>query len=233
MEVLGMYLKEAFRLQNSLKVLVNEVARLMNNRYFTKRTEIYKKSEANVYTPGVETFVDEEKDVSDKNYNRYDIRVLSRALKYLIDARCQLSAGINLAKSKININGEDYDTAILRANSIRFTSGARDSLAISDALSEVELNKNIPVVVNNSDRGASTINAPYTLIVRAEIDQDVIDYIKASNKEYTVLSDDISAKIEAAVVSTKVNDKYVPELVNSLTTVEELLENFTNKAQLD
>lgn len=233
MEVLGMYLKEAFRLQNSLKVLVNEVARLMNNRYFTKRTEIYKKSEANVYTPGVETFVDEEKDVSDKNYNRYDIRVLSRALKYLIDARCQLSTGINLAKSKININGEDYDTAILRANSIRFTSGARDSLAISDALSEVELNKNIPVVVNNSDRGASTINAPYTLIVRAEIDQDVIDYIKASNKEYTVLSDDISAKIEAAVVSTKVNDKYVPELVNSLTTVEELLENFTNKAQLD
>lgn len=228
-----MYLKEAFRLQNSLKVLVNEVARLMNNRYFTKRTEIYKKSEANVYTPGVETFVDEEKDVSDKNYNRYDIRVLSRALKYLIDARCQLSTGINLAKSKININGEDYDTAILRANSIRFTSGARDSLAISDALSEVELNKNIPVVVNNSDRGASTINAPYTLIVRAEIDQDVIDYIKASNKEYTVLSDDISAKIEAAVVSTKVNDKYVPELVNSLTTVEELLENFTNKAQLD
>ena len=228
-----MYLKEAFRLQNSLKVLVNEVARLMNNRYFTKRTEIYKKSEANVYTPGVETFVDEEKDVSDKNYNRYDIRVLSRALKYLIDARCQLSAGINLAKSKININGEDYDTAILRANSIRFTSGARDSLAISDALSEVELNKNIPVVVNNGDRGASTINAPYTLIVRAEIDQDVIDYIKASNKEYTVLSDDISAKIEAAVVSTKVNDKYVPELVNSLTTVEELLENFTNKAQLD
>ena len=228
-----MYLKEAFRLQNSLKVLVNEVARLMNNRYFTKRTEIYKKSEANVYTPGVETFVDEEKDVSDKNYNRYDIRVLSRALKYLIDARCQLSAGINLAKSKININGEDYDTAILRANSIRFTSGARDSLAISDALSEVELNKNIPVVVNNGDRGASTINAPYTLIVRAEIDQDVIDYIKASDKEYTILSDDISAKIEAAVVSTKVNDKYVPELVNSLTTVEELLENFTNKAQLD
>ena len=233
MEVLGMYLKEAFRLQNSLKVLVNEVARLMNNRYFTKRTEIYKKSEANVYTPGVETFVDEEKDVSDKNYNRYDIRVLSRALRYLIDARCQLSTGINLAKSKININGEDYDTAILRANSIRFTSGARDSLAISDALSEVELNKNIPVVVNNSDRGASTINAPYTLIVRAEIDQDVIDYIKASDKEYTVLSNDISAKIEAAVVSTKVNDKYVPELVNSLTTVEELLENFTNKAQLD
>ena len=233
MEVLGMYLKEAFRLQNSLKVLVNEVARLMNNRYFTKRTEIYKKSEANVYTPGVETFVDEEKDVSDKNYNRYDIRVLSRALKYLIDARCQLSAGINLAKSKININGEDYDTAILRANSIRFTSGARDSLAISDALSEVELNKNIPVVVNNGDRGASTINAPYTLIVRAEIDQNVIDYIKASDKEYTVLSDDISAKIEAAVVSTKVNDKYVPELVNSLTTIEELLENFTNKAQLD
>ena len=228
-----MYLKEAFRLQNSLKVLVNEVARLMNNRYFTKRTEIYKKSEANVYTPGVETFVDEEKDVSDKNYNRYDIRVLSRALKYLIDARCQLSTGINLAKSKININGEDYDTAILRANSIRFTSGARDSLAISDALSEVELNKNIPVVVNNGDRGASTINAPYTLIVRAEIDQNVIDYIKASDKEYTVLSDDISAKIEAAVVSTKVNDKYVPELVNSLTTIEELLENFTNKAQLD
>ena len=119
MEVLGMYLKEAFRLQNSLKVLVNEVARLMNNRYFTKRTEIYKKSEANVYTPGVETFVDEEKDVSDKNYNRYDIRVLSRALKYLIDARCQLSTGINLAKSKININGEDYDTAILRANRSR------------------------------------------------------------------------------------------------------------------
>ena len=98
---------------------------------------------------------------------------------------------------------------------------------------EVELNKNIPVVVNNGDRGASTINAPYTLIVRAEIDQNVIDYIKASDKEYTVLSDDISAKIEAAVVSTKVNDKYVPELVNSLTTIEELLENFTNKAQLD
>ena len=206
-----MNLKEAFQAQNKIEDLFTTL-----EDYLSEVNNITVKIEKHLRSKSVKGQEDEKLDVTNYNSKIYDT---NKALKFflsLIDEREKISAAIKVAKSKMDF---DLDSAV-DVNKKRHTAlNVLRRMSRLQGDSRLKKNGGTGYVFNNEGNQTSY---NYDIEVVTKIDYDR-NKVRATVEKNQKQADEISNKIDAALINTEV--KYVLPF-DSHASLIEILEDF-------
>lgn len=190
--------------------------------------EVHKRSELNFLFPEEQqNYQDEVKELRSYNTKGYELPKLIAIYAYLADCRRRLAQAIAEAKLalKIGAQGYSYDAAVIYANDLRKTLklyGYIANLGESECDEEQSL-----TFIRNSEK----LQASYTL---TRVKTPLTGVVEAAKKEYNrllELTSDLSDAIEAAALTSRIDDKAVPAfpLTVDLDYIYEHFEKLQNK----
>jgi len=216
-----MNLKKAFQYQKAIKALENSVQNnMLESDRYVKVTEVHYKSEVNKMNSAY-SFEDETKDLSSKQYGKYDFAKVLAVYKKLVEWRTNLSRGIAAAKEKVAVGelGLTYDAAIAYAND------QREVLWYYGHFAELESVETETVGTMNvtTDMGTAAVNYNVT---KTRVPMDgVVELASRLRLELQTELDDLSDAIEAASLGTSIPKECVPPIPLNITP-DELYKNF-------
>jgi hypothetical protein len=222
-----MYLKKAFQLQNLIKTMIAEFGyTYLNQCFYVETVQEHKKSVLNKYLSDLTTqFEDEIKNTSNEAYGKYDLEVLIKVFEYLLQQQAKLTTGIAKAKALVDIDGMDYDTAVINAKSRR-----------NLILDLKSLLRTIPEVPKVSERNTgvsfsykdSMIRLEYPVIDTASAKEGVYEKLVETIDKLAKEAEELSDSLEQAVMTTCIPKEYEVEITSD-TTLAKLYNKFANK----
>lgn len=238
-----MNLKKAFQYQKQISKIMTEIigdefetshsplncnTAAANPYKFLAVKEVYKRSELNFLFPEEQqNYQDEVKELKSYNTKGYELPKLIAVYAYLADCRRRLAQAIAEAKLslKIGAQGYSYDAAVIYANDLRKTLKLYGYIA-----NMVESERDEEQSLTFS-RNSEKLQASYTLTrVKTPLPR-VVEAAKAEYNRILELTSDLSDAIEAAALTSRLDDKAVPAfpLTADLDYIYEHFEKLQNE----
>lgn len=203
-----MNLKKAFQYQKALKELASELAyECTEEKYFLKITEEHHKEELNKMNSNY-SYAMEEKDLSDLELGKYDLKRLIEIYNAIVNWRTTLALGISKAKAGLEIGPDklDYDAAIIYANDQRCVITYYDRLANMRKY-ENERSEELALA---TDCGSAEVH--YTVKRRGEPLPETVEVASEARRLLKAKLESISDEIEEATLTTKIEEQFVPPI---------------------
>ena len=191
-----MNLKEAFQAQNKLSELMTHIT-----RYLSAADNVMTVTEKHFRSKALEGQKDESLDVSRKDEEGFDVGRLLLIWEELMEERDRLAAAIGKAKAGMNFN---LDAAVDENKSRRAFLSTLQGLANRKSTHELEKGAGRGYVFNNEGNPTSYC---YDIDRIMTIDYDR-SKVRAMVKEMNRISDEVSIKIDEALLRTHVD--YTP-----------------------
>lgn len=222
-----MYLKKAFQLQNLIKGMLSEFGfTYLNYGFYVQTVQEHQKSVLNKYLPDLATeFENETKNVSGDVFEKYDLDTTLQVFEYLLQQQAKLTTGIAVAKSHVNIDGMDYDTAVINAKSRR-----------NIIISLKSVLRNIPEVPKVSEKNIainfsykdSMMRLDYPVVETSSAKEGVYEKLVDTIDKLTKEAEELSDSLEQAVMTVCIPKEYEIEITSD-TNLNKLYNKFAKK----
>jgi len=207
-----MNLKEAFQAQNKISALIGYI-----DGYLSDTDNLMTVTEKHLKSKALAGQSDESVDASQKSEENYDAHKMLAAWKTLTAERSALIAAISAAKCAMEF---DFDATVDENKNRRSFIAVLHNMATLKSSHVLQKNKGMDYVFNNEGNQIS---------YRYDIDQiKTIDYdrneVRAMLKDLQKEADEVSLKIDAALLNTVVNYEAKIDLVEDNELIlEELM----------
>lgn len=174
---------------------------------FLEVKEVYKRSELNFLFPEEpQNYKDEEKLLKSYNTKGYELPKLIAIYAYLADCRRRLAQAIAEAKLSLRIGeqGYSYDAAVIYANDLRKT------LKLYGHIADMVEDEHDEVQSLTFSRNNEKLQANYTVTRVKTPLPGVVEAAKAEYNRVLELTSDLSDAIEAAVLTSRIDEQAVP-----------------------
>jgi len=193
-----MNLKEAFQAQNKISALINYI-----NVYLSDTDNIMTVTEKHLKSKALAGQADESVDASRKSEDNYDVHKMLMAWKALSAERSNLIAAISAAKRGIDF---DFDAAVEENKNRRSFIAVLRNMATLKSSHVLQKNKGMDYVFNNE---GNQVSYKYDIDKIKTIDYDRNE-VRAMLRDLKKEADEVSLKIDAALLNTEVN--YEPKI---------------------